>query len=281
MNRFFVWRVALAALLAGPAAARAGETPHIGYIYPAGGRQGAVVEATVGGQYLRGVREAYISGKGVQVKVLKHWQLLTQGQINSVRMRQQEITKFQRLITAAREENREVGNLGLRLAKAKEQFSTAVRRAGIPEGTSAAFAAAQREVSNPKRQANAQLGERVRLKLTIAADAAPGEREMRLKTPNGYTNPINLHVGQCREYLETEPNDRTPDKNVLKVFMEDLDIWVDEELPVVVNGQIMPGDLDRFKFEAEKGDRLTVIVSARRLVPYLADAVPGWFQATL
>jgi len=52
-------------------------------------------------------------------------------------------------------------------------------------------------------------------------------------------------------------------------------------LPVVINGQIMPGDVDRFRFQARRGERLVIDVAARRLVPYLADAVPGWFQATL
>ena len=52
-------------------------------------------------------------------------------------------------------------------------------------------------------------------------------------------------------------------------------------LPAVVNGQILPGDVDRYRFTAQKGQRLVVAASARELIPYLADAVPGWFQATL
>ena len=39
--------------------------------------------------------------------------------------------------------------------------------------------------------------------------------------------------------------------------------------------------MDRFRFEARKGQPLVFIVQARDLNPYLADAVPGWFQATL
>ena len=52
-------------------------------------------------------------------------------------------------------------------------------------------------------------------------------------------------------------------------------------LPVQLNGQIMPGDVDRFRFRAIKGQQLVIEVQARSLIPYLADAVPGWFQATL
>ena len=45
MNRSFTWRVALAILLAAPAVLRA-ETPHIGYMYPAGGQQGTTFTHT-------------------------------------------------------------------------------------------------------------------------------------------------------------------------------------------------------------------------------------------
>ena len=52
-------------------------------------------------------------------------------------------------------------------------------------------------------------------------------------------------------------------------------------LPTVANGQIMPGDVDRFSFQAKRGQRLVLSGAARELMPYLADAVPGWFQAVL
>ena len=52
-------------------------------------------------------------------------------------------------------------------------------------------------------------------------------------------------------------------------------------LPAVVNGQILPGGVDRYRFQARKGLQLVVAASARELIPYLADAVPGWFQAAL
>jgi hypothetical protein len=48
-----------------------------------------------------------------------------------------------------------------------------------------------------------------------------------------------------------------------------------------VNGQVYPGDVDRVRFRAQQGQALVIQAHARRLVPFLADAVPGWFQATL
>ena len=52
-------------------------------------------------------------------------------------------------------------------------------------------------------------------------------------------------------------------------------------LPVTVNGQIMPGGVDRYRFQPRNGQQLIIAVSARALIPYLADAVPGWFEAAV
>ncbi len=53
------------------------------------------------------------------------------------------------------------------------------------------------------------------------------------------------------------------------------------KLPAIINGQIAPAGVDRYRFYALQGQQLIFAVEARRLIPYLADAVPGWFEATL
>ena len=65
-----------ALLLAGAmvcaAAWGAPQDPYAGYVYPAGGQQGTVFRVTVGGQRLRGVGEAYVSGEGVRASVVEY-----------------------------------------------------------------------------------------------------------------------------------------------------------------------------------------------------------------
>ncbi|MCD6362010.1 MAG: PPC domain-containing protein, partial [Armatimonadetes bacterium] len=53
------------------------------------------------------------------------------------------------------------------------------------------------------------------------------------------------------------------------------------DLPVLLNGQIMPGEVDHYRLRARRGRKLVIRLQARRLIPYLADAVPGWFQAVI
>jgi hypothetical protein len=133
-----------------------------------------------------------------------------------------------------------------------------------------------------KQQMNRQLAEMVLIKITIDSDASPGHRELRLGTKVGLTNPMVFQIGQFSEVRELEPNNRqaypaplNPPKGVKIPKEKPL------ELPVMLNGQIMPGDVDRFRFRAQQGQQLVIEAHARSLIPYLADAVPGWFQATL
>lgn len=241
--------------------------PHTGYVYPAGGRQGATFQVVVGGQRLGGASDAYVSGSGVQAKVVEYNRPMTQKEFNEVRDE----------LRALQEKRRATAR--------KSQSSTNVWTAADEKR----IAEIRNKIlkSAPNRQGNPAIAETVTLQVTMNADTEAGEREIRLATPNGLSNPLLFCVGQLPEFstpaakapnpdLERfrqqfgEPAKNTSAKPEMRVTM-----------PAVVNGQIMPGQADRFRFTARKGQQLVAVVSARQLIPYLADAVPGWFQATL
>jgi hypothetical protein len=110
---------------------------------------------------------------------------------------------------------------------------------------------------------------KVKLSVTVAADAPVGEREFRLLNAGGVSNRFRFLVGDLPEIAEVEPNNdkATPQKIA--------------SLPVVINGQITDSDRDYFKFPAKAGETLLLEVKARALLPYIADAVPGWFDPQL
>lgn len=120
-----------------------------------------------------------------------------------------------------------------------------------------------------KKRGQTVLDEEVTLRVTIRPEAKPGERDLCLVTPKGVTNKVRFQVGTLREVRETEPNNDPKSASTLPI------------LPLTINGQILPGDQDVFRFSAQKGQHIIAAVSARRLIPYIADAVPGWFQATI
>ena len=109
----------------------------------------------------------------------------------------------------------------------------------------------------------------VRVSVTIAAKAKLGKRDLRLVTPKGVTNRFRFFVGELAEVREAEDNDEKDEAQKI------------ESLPILVNGQVMSGDTDCFRFSARAGKTIVCRVEARSVLPYIADGVPGWFQATL
>jgi len=235
------------------------KNPHIGYVYPAGGRPGTSFEVTVGGEHLEGVQRALFSGQGIQGEVLEHHRPLSK----------KEFAELGEKLKELRDQKKDAIRRGLEEGKSIQEAVLAVARSlGLKEQDVAAFLEMRKKQNDPKQQPNPQIAETVRLRIAIQEGCAIGLRELRLKTPAGVSNPIFFAVGQYAEYSESEPNEKPADVAI-------------EELPVTINGQILPGDVDRFRFRARKGMSLVASVSARELIPYLADAVPGWFQAVV
>ncbi|MBO4428151.1 MAG: PPC domain-containing protein [Bacteroidales bacterium] len=110
---------------------------------------------------------------------------------------------------------------------------------------------------------NLQLADRVKFRISIAKDAELGLRDLRLVLPNGMSNRLYFEVGELPDVLEN-PKEALSGSS--------------SSLPVTFNGQIMRSDVDRFRFSAVKGRQLVLQVKGRIFVPYMADAVPGWFQ---
>jgi len=265
--------VGLIACMSAPCGA---QSPYVGYVYPAGGQQGAVFQVTVGGQRLRGVHDMCISGSGVSASVLNYQG--ASGPLNQ--LQQQELRRKLEEIRAARGVRPRANR-----ASPKPPNGTT---ANAPAGANAVPVAlpdlpelknleqktprqlqqlADKFLNNAKRP-KPPIAEQVTLEITIEPNAATGDRELRLQAQGGLTNPVVFQVGQV-------PETREPDKD------DDIAAVVSAQPPVVLNGQIMPGEVDRFPLQLKGGQKLVIAVQARKLIPYLADAVPGWFQAVV
>jgi hypothetical protein len=236
--------------------------PRLGYVYPAGAQQGTTVTLSLGGQNLADASTIRLTGPGLTAKLTGYHRPLNQKEVNDLR---EKLELLQKKRAAA------------------EADATAPRL--TPEDMQFAVDARAKLANRQGRQANPALSESVTVELTVAADAPPGDRELRIRTPNGLSNPIVFQVGTLPEFVSpvvTSENPaaegagrRTEQRAAPRVAPTAV------TLPVLINGQILPGEIDRYKFTAKAGQHLTLVASARALLPYLADAVPGWFQATL
>ncbi len=251
-RRWFAFALATAVLVPWTAAAqRRGQDPHLAYAYPAGCQLGSSCTMVLGGQHLENVTEAYVWGRGMEVEVLGWYRPMTRGMYIQLR-------------NALRDAREKLASQG-KTSPTPEEVATA---AGVTEEQLREMEIYRQRDQDPKRQPNDQLAEELTVRLTVADNATPGKHELRLRTETAMSNPLWLHVGTWEEVAEVEPNDTVPQEFV-------------NALPIVVNGQIMPGDRDSFTFSARQGDRLVISAAARDVIPYLADAVPGWFQATM
>jgi hypothetical protein len=137
------------------------------------------------------------------------------------------------------------------------------------------------------RKPKETLNQGVLVEITIDSDAEPGSRDLRLLTGNGLSSPVRFMVGTIPEVNELEPNDAD------NLPLNSLEFGKHREapqtirqleplkLPIVINGRIRAADVDCFQFKAKAGQHLVIGVRARYLIPYLADAVPGWFQSAI
>ena len=93
----------------------------------------------------------------------------------------------------------------------------------------------------------------LRLKITAAADAALGDREMRLIGPRGVTPPLRIFVSQYPVISEKEPNNQPSEAQQV-------------QLPATIVGRIDgAGDVDHFRFDALKDQKLIFNVHASRI----------------
>ena len=249
-------------------------TPRLGYVYPAGGRQGTSFQVSIGGQFLNGATNAFVSGNGVQATVVDYIRPLNGKEMNELR---EKLKELQDRRDAAQKEAREPPT------------------AGASARTNAPLSAAERETmaeirrqlaASQRRQLNPAISESVTLRIVVAADAMPGDRELRVDTGTGLSNPLHFCIGQLPEFSRplladrveaTPPRPAASPRSATPVASVEMGVI----LPAVLNGQIGSGGVDRFRFAAHRGERLLVAARARALIPYLADAVPGWFQAAV
>ncbi|MCB1226601.1 MAG: hypothetical protein KDK99_12375 [Verrucomicrobiales bacterium] len=274
MKRDWIWMTA-AVLLAAPAL-QAQRAPSVGYVFPAGIQRGTDTEVVFGGQGLADPVGVICNAPGVKFEILGHSKPLSNQAASEVRDRLKPLAPKLDQMRAAHDATR---------AQLLTTARFLLREEGILLDELRQVHELERQRNDPKRQLNSQIAETVRVKVTASAEAEEGVFLLRLHTEHGLSNPLRFVVGRHVEDSEPPPPDEFDLLRFLKMHPADDDGGklqaVVPELPATVNGQVLPGEVDEWHFEAKEGDQLVVSAAARGLIPYLADAVPGWFQAVV
>jgi hypothetical protein len=255
-------------LITAVCAATLAAQPHAGYVFPAGGQLGTSVDVRLGGAGLSTVTKAYISGTGVEVKIVEYVKIPNGKEMQFLREEMQKLN-----------EKRAASFKPVKAGSDKAVFTE--------EDTKRLEEIREKADAWQRRQFVPSLADSLILQMTIAKDAAAGPREVRVESNGGLSNPMVFCIGDLPEYAKKFSrvgqaynviNGGVP---IIRQTAKDAEPPIDITLPVVANGQMMPGAKDQYRFHAKKGQQMVVAAAARELIPYVSDAVPGWFQAAI
>ena len=264
-------------------AARAQVRPYIGYAYPAGGQQGTTTQIRLGGQSMDDVSEVLVTGSGVTTKVVEYYRRLNNQELQLLQEQLRELKRATTAVASAMAPMMASETTMMMSGMDGDKTAAANKKEGTAQTLMAKIEKRTREfVQTP---ACASISSLVIAEITISSNAQPGEREIRLVTPRGVSNPLKFHVGQVTEFSRKPMLTATIQvlgKESLALRKRPPEEVEDRvTVPCTVNGQIASGEQNRYRFEARKGQRLVMTTKARQLIPYIADAVPGWFQPVL
>lgn len=242
---------------------------HVGFIYPAGGRAGETLEVVIGGKALGALKEVIVDDGASQDIIVENVETVPALFVFASRDQRAFVTKWVRAVY-----NNQPGPK-------------------LPEDTSSwdhskkywfkidQLSDIQFEMvciglfrRRDPLQMSPSINQRAIVRLKIAPDAKPGMRRLRFigaaKRRPAMSNPIPFYIGAAPEFCEARfvP---PPAKTGITTFT----------IPGALNGQIMPGETDRFKFHADIGQEISFTMHGRRLLPFLGDGVPGHFQPVL
>lgn len=314
-----------AVVLAAAASAVHAQNQYIGYVYPAGGQQGSTFPIRMGGQQLLYVSDIVVTGEGVSVRLVDYYRVLDNQEQGLLRQQLAQLKKPETVLCDAMTEkmlwyefpapigpdtgpnavpalvcsvcgsaNPPEAEVCVKCNAKLEKLAdpkAAAEKSGPPlsakelakqkliERIERMFAEDERD---PAVRAQTEL---VFAEVTIAPDAKPGRREIRVITKRGVSNALPFFVGQVPE-VARKPMKTMKIPVLGKEHLAQRKRPVSEEemrivVPCTMNGQIAAGEVNRYRFAASKGQRLVISVKARDLIPYVPDGVPGWLQAVI
>jgi len=291
MNKLRFAILGLAALVAAASSVRA-QSQYIGYVYPAGGQQGTAFPIRLGGQGLVYASDLVVTGEGVSVRLVDYYRVFDNQEMSFLSQQLNELRKKESLLgdvfaakMASFEFPSPIGPVEEPKQGEKESKKEPSKSEKEVAKEKLIDRIQKRFAEDERTPAVSSQTELVFAEVTVEPDAKPGRREIRVVTKRGVSNPLPFYVDQVPEVA------RKPMKTMqLPVLGKEYQAQrhrppEEEELritvPCTMNGQIAAGEVNRYRFQASKGQRLVISAKARELVPYVADGVPGWFQAVL
>ena len=262
MNRTAVFFAAALAAACGFAA-----DPYAGYIYPAGATAGTTNRFVIGGQNLWGVKGVFFDNPGIRVLDIE---LVPSFTPPSTLQRRHIVNWLDSIARGITEEPEKPADPHIDEWRANSWWSA------LHTLDSGQIAIVERDLYTPRNALQDTPSLRQLMLVTVAVDAgvSPGWHSYTVWGGNGMSAPRPFGVSACPRIAE--PLYVPPHRPQPAAAFADL-----RKGDAVLDGQIMPGETDAFQLQLAKGHDYSFKVTARELLPYVGDAVPGFFNASL
>lgn len=242
--------------------------PYIGYVYPAGGQQGTTLQLLVGGSGILAKNDfGHVTGAGVTVRDI----IVVPNFPNPSTVQHKWILNWL--------ENIDAGKMERPPMPTKQEYLDEWRENPWWEsldtlnGLQRNIVLRDLLIKRNKLQAAPSIQQMAIVTVDIAADAPAGARELRIwNSASGVSVPRTFYVSKMPHQCEPRyvaPSRPQPPLATIGT------------IPVAVDGQLMPGEVDVYKFKLEKGKSYRFTARARVLLPFIGDAVPGYCQLVL
>ncbi len=239
--------------------------PYVGYVYPSYLRRGTVNTLVVGGQFFWNLADGIVSGPGVKVKSIE---LVPNFQPPPGDQRRH-LVKWLDGIAAG---NREEPAIPQKARVDEWRSNRWWRVLGTLDARRIAIVERFLNVPRNPLQDSPSLRQTALIEVEVAPDAPLGVRDFRLYGRGGVSAPRPVIIGDS--VALDEPLYRPPARKPRAALPRGT-------TPCVFNGQIMPGETDSFEVSLRADCPVTFRMIARELQPFIGDAVPGYFNATL
>jgi hypothetical protein len=239
--------------------------PYVGYVYPSSLQRGTTNRVIVGGQYLWGGLKFHLSGDGVKILEVEN----VPGFSPPASMQRRYLYKWLDAIAEGKRERPPLPN-DPRLNEWRS--NTWWKVLGELDAQKLSIVEHYLYVPQNALQMTPSLRQRVLVTIAVDKNAKVGTRKLLASAINGMSPPRPVLITdepQLEERLYVPPKRR--DMSPLPV----------KGLPIVLNGQIMPGETDRFELSLVAGEKICMQVVGREFQPYIGDAVPGFFNPVL
>ena len=242
--------------------------PYIGYIYPSGIEAGTTNRLVIGGQNLYRIKGVRFSRPGLKVLKIEN----VPGFSPPTGPQRKHLTKW---LDGIAKGNLEEPPLPEDPHLDEWRSNSWWRVLGTLDAGKLSIV--ESDLYVPKNALQATPSLRQKLLVTVVADesAEPGRGEFCLYTPNGISAPRPFEItaaSHVAEPLYAPPHRPPPPLPPVEIAAGGR---------VVLDGQILPGSTDAFRLRLKKESRYSFKATARELQPYVGDAVPGFFNASL